>query len=418
MMRKGRVRTMANLTSLDKRRIWVSALVALFIIGMAFFIYLLSPRSRDTKESIKVGFIMDGDESMPYTANFIRAMDGLERELKDRVEVEAKYNVPGDAVEEVVAEMAEKGMDLLFFNSYGYEEAAKKAAAAYPKVQICQATGDNANTSPILPNYHTFMGEIYQGRYVAGKVAGLKLKEMIDKGELKADEAYVGYVAAYPYAEVISGFTAFFLGVRSECPTALMKVRYAHSWGNYTKEREIADILIAEGCSIISQHSDTAGPAVACESYYGEKEVYHVGYNQDMMDLAPTSSLTGCRIDWSPYVMAAAEALLSGKKIEESVKGHIHGNDAGAGFLQGWVKMMELNLAIAPPGSEEAVNEAIEDFKKGKEQVFKGDYVGVDPADSGDICELKYGYQENANSSAPSFHYILKDVIVVEGETR
>ena len=257
------------------------------------------------------------------------------------------------------------------------------------------------------------MGEIYEGRYISGVIAGMKLKELLDKGTITKEQARVGYVAAYPYDEVISGFTAFFLGVRSIVPEALMDVKYTNTWSDYSIEKKCADELIARGCVILSQHSDTTGPAVACEEKYAEKEVYHVGYNVSMIDVAPTTSLLSCRIDWEPYIVSACEAVLANKKIEKCVKGNVHGNDIGAGFERGWVEMLELNSLIAAEGSEEKIEELTRDFDKGRIDVFKGDYVGVNPNDGNDTYDLNQGYSENKDSSAPSFHYILRDVITI-----
>lgn len=193
-----------------------------------------------------------------------------------------------------------------------------------------------------------------------------------------------------------------------------MRVKYTNTWTSYALEKKVAEELIQEGCVIISQHSDTIGPAVACENATMEYPVYHVGYNQDMIDIAPTTSLIGTRIDWSIYICAAIKAVLENQKIEDVVQGHIHGNDAGAGFEEGWVKMLELNRVIAANGSEEMIEEAIKTFQKEKGHVFVGDYIGINPEDASDTYDLNTEYHENANSSAPTFYYILKDVIIVE----
>ena len=258
------------------------------------------------------------------------------------------------------------------------------------------------------------MGAIYQGRYISGVAAGMKLKQLIDEKTITADKAKVGYVGAYPYAEVISGYTAFFLGVRSIVPEAEMTVKYTNTWGSYALEKKYATQLINEGCVIISQHSDTTGPAVACEEVKGKHVVYHVGYNQSMADVAPTTYLTGCRINWEPYISAAVEAVLSEKDIESSLDANINGNDAGAGFDQSWVQMLEVNELIAAPGTKEKVEKLIGSFKKKEINVFQGDYIGVDPDNKEDVISLKEGYQENEKSSAPTFHYVLRDVIHVE----
>ena len=391
----------------------VTVITALVMVGLFAFISFFSKKEDQTK-TIKVGFVYDGDESAPYTYNFIRAQKKLEAsEFGDRVTTVAKLNVSEEMAEKSIRELVEEGCDLIFTTSYGYGAAAKKVAAEHPEIQFCEATCDNANYDP-LPNYHTSMGEIYQGRYVSGIVAGMKLREMIEKGEITEDQARLGFVGAYPYAEVISGYTAFFLGAQSIVPSVTMDVRYTNTWTSYILEKQCAEALIEDGCVIISQHSDTIGPAVVCEEAAEKgKNVFHVGYNQSMIDVAPTTSLVSTRIDWSVYIIAATRAVLAGEEIESQVEGNVHGYDVGAGFEQGWVQVLDLNELIVPEGTDAAVQDAIEQLKKGKIRVFEGNFVGVDPQNPEDVIELRDGYAENMYASAPSFHYVLQDVIRV-----
>ena len=276
------------------------------------------------------------------------------------------------------------------------------------------ATCDNANEEPYLKNYHTFMGAIYEGRYASGVAAGMKLKELIENGRITVDDAKIGYVAAYPYAEVISGYTAFLLGVRSVVPDAVMTVKYTYKWNDYLLEKKYAAELIDEGCVIISQHSDTAGPAIACEETDAGTPVYLISYNQSMADIAPTTYITGCKINWKPYVTGAVGAVLEGRNIEKTVRGKVNGNDIGAGFDEDWVEMLKLNEVIAAAGTKEKLDEVIEKLKRGELYVFKGDYLGVNVDDPEDIYDLSQSYEENRDRSAPSFNYILKDVITIE----
>lgn len=396
-----------------KRNIVITIITAfIFFALFAFKHFVLT--SKDSDEVVlKIGFVYDGDESIPYTNNFIRAEHTIEELFGSKIEILSRKNINPDEAEEVLDELIEKGCTLIFTNSYSHAIIAKEHAQKFPNVQFCQASGDNANTEPFVKNYHTFMGEIYQGRYISGIVAGLKLKELIEKKVIMPDQAQIGYVGAYPYPEVISGFTAFLLGARSIVPSTRMTVTYTYTWSSFSDEKLCAKHLIDEGCVIISQHSDTIGPAVACEENF-EKNIFHVGYNQSMIDIAPMTSLISTRINWTPYITSAVEAMLKGKDIEKNVKGHKHGNDIGAGFNLGWVQMLEVNSIIAAKGTEQAVEKAIQSFKRGKQNIFIGNYVGINPYDEEDVYDLRKGFKENANSSAPSFSYILKDVINVE----
>ena len=324
------------------------------------------------------------------------------------------YNVAEGTEGNYLQQLVDAGCSIIFSTSYNYGVTTKEFAGRYPDIEFCMATCDNANEEPYLKNYHTFMGAIYEGRYASGVAAGMKLKELIENGRITVDDAKIGYVAAYPYAEVISGYTAFLLGVRSVVPDAVMTVKYTYKWNDYLLEKKYAAELIDEGCVIISQHSDTAGPAIACEETDAGTPVYLISYNQSMADIAPTTYITGCKINWKPYVTGAVGAVLEGRNIEKTVRGKVNGNDIGAGFDEDWVEMLKLNEVIAADGTKEKLDEVIEKLKRGELYVFKGDYLGVNVDDPEDIYDLSQGYEENRDRSAPSFNYILKDVITIE----
>ena len=395
----------------------ITTITSLFFVLLMFFGVQLFSKN-EMEEVLKVGFIYNADTATAYTNNFARTQTELEDYFGDKIKVYAKYNLGeveanvGDAIEYFVVQ----GCRLIFAVSYGHGAVVKKMAEKYPQVHFCHATGDLADTEPVLPNYHAFMGRLHEGRYVCGIIAGMKLEELINQGKIKRSEAKIGYVGAFSYAEVISGYTAFFLGVRSIIPEAQMLVRYTGTWSNHVIEKKCAEGLINEGCVIISQHSDTAGPAIACEeaSVKGGKTVFHVGYNQSMIDVAPTTSLVSSRINWTPYMMGAVQALLEGKEIEKVVKSPYKGTDAAAGFDRSWIEIIGINRLILAEGTLEEVEKIVSRFKNDGISVFQGNYTGVNPFDESDTWDLRKPFIECEKRSAPSFCYVLKDVIEVQ----
>ena len=396
------------------KRVYLLTALTCTVIMAAFICCFRILNLSGGRDHIKVGFIYDNDESTPYTYNFSLAKDALEKKYPDRVEIESRSNVLDEDMEEPLRELADGGCDIIFFN--GYSTLVRDLATQYPNTEFCQASYMDMSDQEVPANYHTFKGEAYQGRYVSGIAAGMKIQQLISDGIITDDEAIVGFVAAFPTSEVISGYTAFLLGVRSVVPTAVMHVCYTHTWSSYALEKASAVQLINEGCVIISQHTDTIGPAIACEEASSTGRVFFVGYNQSMSEVAPNTSLVTSRICWDPYVVSAVDALMANKKIESVLSGHarIHGTDASAGFESGWVAMDDLNMLIAPYGTQRAIDIAISKFKRGNnDYVFKGSYTGIDPDDPSDTIDLSQGYIENETTSYPLFHYILKDVITI-----
>ncbi len=361
----------------------------------------------------RVGFVYSEDESTPYTANFVKAQRALEDEYGDRVQVLVKNNVLSRESEQPMRELIHDGVKILFINMD--TDIPITLAREFPDVQFCQVSLPSISMEGTPENYHTFNGEIYQARYISGIAAGMKLRQLLDSGALLPQDALVGYIGANASTEVVSGYTAFLLGVRSVAPEATMRVRYTGSWSNYAAEKEQTRELIDEGCVIIAQHVNTTAPAVACEEAVSAgKTVYHVGYHQSMMDIAPSCALVSIRTNWAPYVIQAVRAVMSGTAIENTVEAHEHGRDLSAGFESGWVELMELNKFIAAEGTQEKIDNAIEGLKKGKIRVFSGNYTGVNPLNASDTIDLNEGFTENQYSSNPSFGYILKDCITVE----
>ena len=279
------------------KRIYIATALTCLILLTAFLLIFRLFNLTGQKDHLTVGFVYDNDDSTPYTYNFSLAKDAVEKKYGERVDILTCSNVLDDEMEEPLRELANKGCDIIFFN--GYSELVMKLAPDYPNIQFCQTSYMDMNGVTVPANYHTFKGEAYQGRYVSGIAAGMKIKQMISDGIITDDQALVGFVAAFPTSEVISGYTAFLLGVRSVVPQAVMRVSYTETWSSYAQEKNAAVELIDEGCVIISQHTDTIGPAIACEEALANREVYFVGNNQSMSEVAPGSSLVTSRISVS-----------------------------------------------------------------------------------------------------------------------
>ena len=393
-----------------KRVYFLCVITSLMMILLSFGIHRIT---RTAEKHIKVGFIFVGDEITPYTENFIKARNHVMEVYGDQIECVTKYNVTEDQIEGPLNELVEEKCDYIIAPSYGYGPVVKEMAGRHPEIQFCVPTGDNANQEPVLSNYHNCLGTIYQGRYICGVIAGEKLKEMIASGLITPEQAKIGYVAAFPYAEVISGYTSFYLGVQSVVPQATMLVKYTDTWSNYSLEKQVATELIDQGCVLISQHSDTIGPATACENANQKIPVYHVGYNQSMTDIAPTSSLVSCSVDYSNYFEQSIYALLHDKKIEDCIDGKVFGQDSMAGIEKGWVRILDMNYAILPDNIGEIVENTTRKLVSGDIQVFSGPFTGVNPYDASDRIDLHTPFTENEKSSSPAFSYVLDDVITI-----
>lgn len=304
---------------------------------------------------MKVGFIFLHDEQSTYDLNFITAAQEACEELG--IKYLFKTGIPeGQECYEAAAELADQGCSIVFADSFGHEDYMIAAAQDFPNVEFCHATGTKAHTEN-LPNYHNAFASIYEGRYLAGIAAGMKLNEMMDNGEFTADEALIGYVGAYPYAEVKSGYTSFFLGARSVCPTARMRVIFTNSWYDETYEKEAANKLINDGCKLISQHADSLGAPSACEL----AGVPNVSYNGSTIAAAPNTYIVSSKIDWAPYFKYIITCVQNGEPIAVDWTGTMQ---------TGSVKLTEINDKAAAPGTAEAIAKAEEALKNGTIKVF------------------------------------------------
>ena len=308
--------------------------------------------------SIKVGFITLHDENSTYDLNFINA---AKKAIADLGLTEDNYilktNVPeGQECYETAMDMVDKGCNIIFADSFGHEPYMIDAAKENPDVQFCHSTGTRAHTEG-LANYHNAFASIYEGRYLAGIAAGMKLIEMIEAGKFTAEEAKIGYVGAFTYAEVVSGYTSFFLGARSVCPTVTMEVTFTGSWYDETLEKTGAELLIDRGCKLISQHADSYGAPTACQN----AGVPNVSYNGSTKNVGADTYIISSRIDWAPYYEYAIKAVMDGTEIATDWTGTL---------ATGSVVLEELNTDVAAAGTAEAIAAATTKLENGELHVF------------------------------------------------
>ena len=325
------------------------------VIGMVAFTGCGSKDDSSNGGDFKVGFICLHDENSTYDKNFIDAANAACDELG--VEAVIKTNIPeGQECYDAAAELVDAGCGIVFADSFGHEDFMIQAAKDFPEVQFCHSTGTKAHTEN-LANYHNAFASIYEGRYLAGVAAGMKINEMIDAGTITADEAKMGYVGAYTYAEVVSGYTSFFLGARSVCESVTMEVTFTGSWYDEALEKEAANKLINDGCVLVSQHADSMGAPTACE----KAGVPNVSYNGSTQDACPNTFIVSSRIDWTPYYVYAIKAAQGGEAIEADWTGNL-----GTGS----VVLTDVNEEVAAEGTADKIAEITKKLEAGELQVF------------------------------------------------
>ena len=353
--------------------------------------------------NFKAGFIFLHDENSTYDLNFINAAKAACENLG--VECVLKTNIgETNDCKNTALDLVDQGCGFVFADSFGHEDFMIAAAQECPDVQFAHATGTKAHTEN-LPNFHNAFASIYEGRYLAGVAAGMKLNEMIEEGKITAEEAKIGYVGAYTYAEVKSGYTSFFLGARSICPTATMEVQFTGSWYDETAEKEAATTLINDKCVLISQHADSMGAPTACE----DAGVPDVSYNGSTVESCPNTFIVSSRIDWTPYLEYAIKAAMNGEKFDTDWTGTL---------ATGSVVLTDVNDKAAAKGTQEKIDEVKAKLESGEIHVFdtstftvKGETLTTYQADvdtdaefKGDTEVIADGYfHESEYRSAPCF---------------
>ena len=309
-------------------------------------------------EDVKLGVILLHDEDSTYDLNFINGVIEAVAALGlSEDQVIMKRNIPeSNECYEAALDLVDEGCNIIFANSFGHETFILEAAKECPDVQFCHATGTMAHTAGV-ENFHNAFAAIYEGRYLAGIAAGMKLNEIKAAGKLKGEVPMMGYVGAFTYAEVISGYTSFYLGAKSVCPDVIMKVQFTGSWYDEKEEKTAAEALINAGCDLISQHADSMGAPTACEN----AGIPNVSYNGSTVASCPNTFIVSSRINWAPYFQYIVNQVAAGEAIATDWTGTI---------ATGSVVLTDVNTAVAAAGTVEAINEAIAAFQKGEIKVF------------------------------------------------
>ena len=368
-------------------------------------------------DDFKVALICLHDENSTYDLNFINGFKEAMGELglsEDQYMI--KTGVPeGQECYDAAAELADAGCKLIFSDSFGHQDYMLQAAQEFPDVQFVSCTGDKALVSG-QENYHNAFASIYEGRYLAGVAAGMKLNEIKEAGKLKGDVPKMGYVGAFTYAEVISGYTSFFLGARSICPSATMEVTFTGSWYDETAEKEGATKLINDGCVLISQHADSMGAPTACEA----AGVPNVSYNGSTVSACPNTFIVSSRIDWTPYYVYAISAAANGEAIDTDWTGTIATDS---------VVLTEVNDQAAAEGTADKIAEVKASLESGETHVFDTaaftvdgkevtSYmadVDTDAAYEGDTEVISDGYfHESEYRSAPYFDLRIDGITLLD----
>ena len=384
------------------------------VLALALCLTVVSVMAEGEGAKVKIGFIFLHDENSTYDLNFINgAKEACE---KLGVEYVLKPNIgESEACYEAAADLADSGCNIVFADSFGHEDYMIQAAKEYPNVQFCHATGTKAHTEK-LANFHNAFASIYEGRYLGGIAAGMKLNQLIEEGKITADQAKLGYIGAYTYAEVISGYTSFFLGARSVCPSATMEVTFTGSWYDPTLEQEAAIKLINDNCVVISEHADSMG----APTEFQKNGIPFVFYNGSAAEACPDTYIVASRINWAPYFEFIINAVANGEEIPADYTGTIN---------TGSVVLADLNEAAAAPGTKEAIEEATAKLASGELKVFdtatftkdgaalesyQAD-VDTDPAYTPDTEVIADGYfHESEYRSAPYFDLQIDGITLLD----
>ena len=296
------------------------------------------------QEKMKVGFVYVGPTNdNGWTYRHDQGRLAVEKALGDRVETTFVESVSeGAASERVIQQLAASGHKLIFTTSFGFMNPTLKVAKRFPKVMFEHATGFKRSA-----NVSTYAARFYEGRTVAGILAGRMTKSNV-----------IGYIASFPIPEVVRGINAATLAMREVNPKATVKVVWVNTWHDPGKEAEAAKALIDQGVDVILQHTDSAAPSQIAQ----ERGAWAVGQAADQTRFAPKSHLTAIVDVWDHYYIARTRAVLDGTWKSQ---------DTWDGLKAGMLRMAPFNGGI-PAAVRAEADEAIEDIKAGRRHPFQG----------------------------------------------
>lgn len=304
---------------------------------------LASPAIAQT-EPLKIGFIYVspiGDAGWTHQHDIARL--AMEKNLAGKVTTKFVESVPeGADAERVIRELAQSGHKLIFTTSFGYMNPTIKVAQQFPNVHFEHATGYKTSK-----NVGTYNARFYEGRYLAGIVAGKMTKTNV-----------AGYVAAFPIPEVVMGINAFARGMRSVNPKAEVKVIWVNSWFDPGRESEAANTLASQGADVLTHHTDSTAVVQAAEA----KKIYAVAYHSDMSKYGPSAQITAVTHVWDAYYTRVAQSVLDGKWAPDHVWG---------GLKEGMIQMGPFGKAV-PKDVQDLEKKAEADIASGKLHPFTG----------------------------------------------
>jgi len=304
----------------------------------------LPVRAQQGAAPYKVGYVYVSPISdAGWTYQHDSARREMEKALSGRVLTQFVENVPeGADAERVIRELAQAGNQLIFTTSFGYMNPTIKVAKTFPAIKFEHATGYKTDT-----NVGVYNARFYEGRYLAGMVAGRMTRSNV-----------AGYVAAFPIPEVVMGINAFTRGMRAVNPKAEMKVVWVNAWFDPGRERQAAETLVSQGADVLTHHTDSTAVMQAAEA----QKVYAVAYHSDMSKYGPTAQLTAVTHQWGAYYT---------RRVQEAIAGRWKPDNVWGGIKEGMIKMGPFGKQV-PKDVQDLVNKTGADIAAAKFHPFTG----------------------------------------------